>query len=161
MNRKYTVEDFLEILEKFKEKYPNITISTDVIVGFPTETDEQFNHTIDLLKNVKPDITNITRFSARPYTEAKSMKGRIKTEIVKQRSKILTDLCIDISKKNNIGHIGKKYNILITEFGKNKTYIGRTDFYKPVVIKEKVKIGDFVRVKIIDASPTHLVGSII
>ena len=112
-------------------------------------------------KNVKPDITNITRFSARPYTEAKSMKGRIKTEIVKQRSKILTDLCKEISKKNNIGHIGKKYNILITEIGKNKTFVGRTDFYKPVVIKEKVKIGDFVRVKIIDATSIYLVGSII
>jgi MiaB-like tRNA modifying enzyme len=161
MNRKYTVEDFLEILEKFRLKYSNITISTDVIVGFPTETDEQFNRTIDLLKNVKPDITNITRFSARPYTEAKSMKGRIKTEIVKQRSKILTDLCKKISKKNNIKNIGKKYNTLITEIGKNKTFVGRTDFYKPVVIKEKVKIGDFVRVKIIDATSTYLVGSII
>ena len=61
MNRKYTVEDFLEIIKKFREKYPDITISTDVIVGFPTETKQQFQHTIDLLKTIKPDITNITR----------------------------------------------------------------------------------------------------
>jgi len=161
MNRKYTVENFLEIIRKFKAKHSNITLSTDVIVGFPTETDEQFQNTIDLLKNVKPDITNITRYSARPYTKAKSMKGRIKTEIVKQRSKILTDLCYEISNKNNISYIGKKYNTLVTKIGKNKTFVGRTDLYKPVVIKEKVKIGDFVELKIIDAKATYLVGSII
>ena len=161
MNRRYSVEDFLGIIGRFRAKYPNITLSTDIIVGFPTETDEQFNHTIELLKILKPDITNITRYSARPYTKAKSMKGRIKTEIAKERSKILTDFCKEISKKNNIENIGKKYNILITETGKNKTFVGRNDFYKPVVIKEKVNIGDFIRVEIIDATSTHLVGSII
>jgi MiaB-like tRNA modifying enzyme len=161
MNRNYTVQNFLDIIKKFKEKFPNITLSTDVIVGFPTETDVQFQHTIDLLKKIKPDITNITRYSARPFTKAKSMNGRIKTEIVKQRSKILTDLCKEISYKKNINHIGKKYNILVTEKGKNKTFVGRTNSYKPVVIKEKVKIGNFVESKINDATATYLVGSII
>jgi tRNA A37 methylthiotransferase MiaB len=161
MNRKYTVENFLEIIKKFREKYPKITVSTDVIVGFPTETDEQFQHTIDLLKTVKPDITNITRYSARPYTKAKNMKGRIKTNVVKERSKILTDLCSTISKEKNLGHIGKKYTILITEKGKNNTFVGRTNNYKPVVLRKKVKIGEIKPVKIIDAASTYLVGSII
>ena len=89
MKRKYSVEDFYLIINKFKEKFPDITIATDVIVGFPGETDLQFKDTIDLLKKVKPDITNITRFSARPFTQAKTMKRRLKTEIVKERSKIL------------------------------------------------------------------------
>ncbi|MCK5637021.1 MAG: tRNA (N(6)-L-threonylcarbamoyladenosine(37)-C(2))-methylthiotransferase, partial [Thermoplasmatales archaeon] len=75
MNRKYSVEDFLKIIGKFRDNYPDITISTDVIVGFPSESEEQFQHTIDLLNNIKPDITNITRYSARPYTKAKTMKG--------------------------------------------------------------------------------------
>ena len=161
MNRKYTVQDFLGIIKKFRENYPDITISTDVIVGFPTETDEQFQNTIDLLKKVRPDITNITRFSARPNTLAKTMKGRIKTEIVKERSKILTDLCNNISKENNLRHIGKKYSILITEKGKNNTSVGRTENYKPVVIQNFVKIGEILPVKIIDAAQTYLVGSII
>lgn len=161
MDRKYSVEDFFEIIKKFREKYINITISTDVIVGFPTETDDQFQHTVDLLKTVKPDVTNITRYSARPYTKAKNMKGRIKTEIVKERSKMLTELCSNISKDNNLKHIGKRYTAIITEKGKNKTFVGRTENYKPVVIKEKVKIGDFVPVKVIDAGSTYLVGSII
>ena len=161
MNRKYSVDDFIRIVNNFREKYPEITISTDIIVGFPSETDEQFQNTIDLLKTVKPDITNITRFSARPFTKAKEFKKRIKTEIVKERSRKLTKICSTISKENNQKHIGKKYTALITEKGKNNTFVGRTENYKPVVIKEKVKIGEFISVKIINAKSTYLVGSII
>ena len=161
MNRKYTVDDFLKMIKRFRDKYPDITISTDIIVGFPTETDEQFQHTIDLLKTVKPDITNITRYSARPYTKAKTMKGRIKTDIAKKRSRILTDICSKISENNNLKHIGKKHTILITEEGKNGTFVGRAENYKPVVIKENIDIGEFVPIKVIDAASTYLVGSII
>jgi len=161
MNRKYTVDEFLEIIKIFRKNYPNITISTDVIVGFPTETDEQFQHTIDLLNRFKPDITNITRYSARPQTKAKTMKGRIKTEVTKKRSKILTELCSTISQENNLRHVGKKYNALITEKGKNNTFVGRTENYKPIVLKQKADIGNFIPVGVTDAATTYLVGSII
>lgn len=161
MNRKYTVDDFFQIVNKFRDKYPDITISTDVIVGFPSETDEQFQKTIDLLKNAKPDITNITRYSARPYTNAKTMKGRISTYISKKRSRILSDLCRKSSLENNERLIGKKYYILVTEKGKNNTFIGRTENYKPVVLKEKIDTGNFTNVKITNAAVTHLFGSII
>jgi len=161
MNRKYSVEDFLKIINSFRKTYQDITISTDIIVGFPTETNDQFQNTVDLLKTVKPDITNITRFSARPYTKAKTLKGRIKTDVVKERSKYLTDLCSRISKHNNKSHIGKKYNVLITEKGKNNTFVGRAGNYKPVVVREKVEIGEIKKVEITEAAPTFLVGSII
>ena len=161
MNRKYTVDDFLEIIKKFIGNYVDITISTDIIVGFPTETDEQFQHTIDLLKTIKPDITNITRYSARPYTKAKTMKGRLKTEVVKERSKILSELCCTISKENNFHHLGKKYTAIITERGKNNTFVGRTNNYKPIVIRENVDLGDFISVKVTEVASTYLVGSII
>lgn len=161
MSRKYTIDDFLEITKKFREKYPDITISTDVIAGFPTETDEQFQHTIDLLRTVKPAIVNITRYSARPYTKAKAMKGRIKTDIVKERSRILTELCSTISKENNQKHIGKTYTVLVVEKGKNNTIVGRTENYKPIVLREKVEIGKFVPVIVTDAASTHLFGRLI
>jgi len=161
MNRKYTVDDFFEIVKKFRDKFPDITISTDVIVGFPSETDEQFQKTIDLLKTVKPDITNITRYSARPYTDAKTMKGRIGTDISKKRSKTLADLCSRTSKENNNRYIGGKYNILITEKGKNNTFVGRTENYKTVVLKEKIDVGNFTNVIITNAASTYLLGSII
>jgi len=161
MNRKYTVGDFLEIIKKFREKYVDSTISTDIIVSYPTETDEQFQHTTDLLKTVKPDITNITRYSARPFTKAKVMKGRIRTDVSKERSKILTKLCIELSKENNLSHVGKKYTVLITENGKNNTVIGRTENYKTVVIGEKVEMGKITPVIITDAAPTYLFGRLI
>ena len=161
MNRKYNVEDFLVIIDKFRSSYPDTTVSTDIIVGFPTETHSKFKATIDLLNKTKPDITNITRFSARPYTEAKSMKGRIDTNIVKKRSKYLTDLCSKISKEKNIEHIGKKYNVLITEKGKDNTFVGRSENYKPVVLSGELKIGEFKSVRIKKAASTYLVGSII
>jgi len=161
MKRKYAVEDFFEIINKFQRKYPEITISTDVIVGFPSETDEQFQNTIELLEKVRPDITNITRYSARPLTTAKKMSGRLKTELVKKRSKVLTDICNKISKEKNQNHIGKKYNILVTEIGKEGTFVGRAENYKLVVIKEKVKLGKFISVQITEAASTYLFGSII
>jgi MiaB-like tRNA modifying enzyme len=161
MNRKYTVDDFLEITKRFRKKYPDITISTDVIVGFPTETDEQFNRTIDLIKDVNPDIVNITRYSARPGTKAKALKGRIKTDVAKERSKILAELCGNISKENNQILIGRKYNVLIAEKGKRNTFVGITENYKHVVIKENVNIGEKKRVEITDATVTHLVGNLI
>jgi MiaB-like tRNA modifying enzyme len=161
MNRKYTVDDFLDIIKKFRDNYADLTISTDIIVGFPTETDEQFQHTIDLLKTVKPDITNITRYSARPFTKAKVMKGRVRTDVAKERSKILTKLCIELSKENNCRHVGRKYTVLITEKGKNNTVIGRTENYKPVVIREKAEMGEITPVIITDAAPTYLFGRLI
>jgi MiaB-like tRNA modifying enzyme len=161
MNRKYRVDDFIEIIKKFREKYPDLTVSTDIIVGFPSEKNKQFQHTINLLQNVKPDIINITRYSARPYTIAKEMNGRVKTDIVKIRSRKLTELCNLISEKNNLKYIGKKYTLLITKKGKNDTFIGRTENYKPVIIDEEVKIGEFLPVKIINSSTTHLFGSLI
>lgn len=160
MNRKYSVSDFKRIIKSFREKYPEITLSTDVIVGFPTETEDQFNKTVELIKKIKPDITNITRYSARPNTEAKKMKGRIKTEVTKKRSKTLTKLCKHISIEKNRENIGTKQNVIITQKRKNHTSFGRTEDYKPVLIKKDVDIGRIYKVKIIDSDLTHLVGSI-
>jgi len=161
MKRKYTINEFLKIVKKFRENYPYITISTDIIVGFPSETDEQFDHTVDIIKDVRPDIVNITRYSARPYTKAKEINNRIPTDIAKKRSKLLTNICSDLLKENNKRHIGKKYNILITETGKNDTFVGRTENYKPVVIREKINLGSFVNTIIEGATSTYLVGRLI
>ena len=161
MNRGYTVKEFISLVTRFKKKLPSLTLSTDVIIGFPTETIEQFNQTIDLLQTIKPDIINITRFSARPLTAAKTMKGRIPTHVVKERSKKITGICSKISSEKNQEHIGKTYIVLVTEKGKHETYTGRTENYKQVVIKEPVTIGDFVYAEIIDVAPIYLVGKLI
>ena len=161
MNRGYTTKDFTRLVERFRKTIPMLTLSTDVIIGFPTETEEQFNRTIELLKQIKPDIINITRFSARPLTTAKTMKGRVPTHVVKERSKRTTEICSKISLEKNQEHLRKTYLVLVTEKGKQKTYTGRAENYKQVILTEPVAIGDFVHVKIIDAAPTYLVGKLI
>jgi len=158
MNRKYTVEKAIGIIKKFRERIDDITIATDIIVGFPTETDEQFQQSLQLIKDLKPDIVNITKFSARPYTKAKKMKGRIPTNVVKKRSQQLTDITQKISLEKNLDRIGKTYNVLITEKGKNETMIGRAENYKPVVLHEKIPIGSWTDIKVIEAEQTYLVG---
>jgi threonylcarbamoyladenosine tRNA methylthiotransferase CDKAL1 len=161
MNRGYNIKDFIILVEQFRKKIPTLTLSTDVIIGFPTETEEQFNRTIELLKRIKPDIINITRFSARPLTTAKTMNGRVPTHVVKERSKQTTEICSKISLKKNQEHLQKTYSVLVTEKGKQKTFTGRAENYKQVVLKEPVAIGDVVHVEIIDATSTYLVGKLI
>jgi len=161
MDRKYTVKNFIKIVGEFNNKYPDITLSTDIIVGFPNETDEQFYNSVNLIEKIKPDIVNVTRFSARPHTKAKNMKGRINTKIAKERSKILAEISELLSIENNKKCKGKIYNTLITKRGKKDTYIGRTDNYKPVLINEKADIGKFVNLEIIDSDHIHLFGKLI
>jgi threonylcarbamoyladenosine tRNA methylthiotransferase CDKAL1 len=161
MHRGYTSEDFIRLIKQFRKTIPTLTISTDVIIGFPTENIEQFHRTLQLIKQIKPDIINITRFSARPLTTAKKIKGRVPTNIVKERSKQTTELCSKIQRKKNQEHIGKTYTVLVTEKGKQKTFMGRSENYKPVVLTEPVTIGESGQVKIINATQTYLVGKLI
>jgi MiaB/RimO family radical SAM methylthiotransferase len=161
MNRGYTVEDFFSLVHRFRKAVPGLTLSTDVIIGFPTETEEQFERTQDLMRKVQPDIINITRYSARPLTAAKTLKGRIPTHVVKDRSRIISELCSHISQEKNKEHLGKTYMVLVTEKGKQKTFAGRAENYKQVIMKEPVALGTVVQVEIIDAAATHLVGKLI
>ena len=161
MNRKYLVNDFLKIIKKFRDKYPQISISTDIIVGFPNETEEQFDNSVNLIERIKPDIVNVTRYSARPNTKAKSMKGRISTKIAKDRSKYLVDICKKLSFDKNLKYNEKILSVLILKKGNNGFFIGRTDNYKPVIINEKVKIGERKNIKIIDTDSIHLFGKLI
>lgn len=161
MNRGYSAEEYQNLIQRFRERVPLLTLSTDVIVGFPTESFEQFEKTIALLKKIQPDIVNITRFSARPLTAAKKLKGRIPTQVVKDRSRSITDIVSTLTLQNNKKHIGRTYEVLVTEKGTKNTYKGRTENYKQVVLTEPVHIGDFVMVEITDAQPTHLFGKLI
>ncbi len=159
MNRKYKIEDFVDMVEKFRKKILQLTLSTDIIVGFPTEDNDDFNLTFSLLKRMGFDIVNISKFGARPGTRASKMK-QLDMETVNERSvklhKLVKKTQLEINKKW-IGWDGK---ILIDEKGTNNTYIGRNFAYKTVVIKEKVDLGKFFDVKIVDATSNFLFGKI-
>ncbi len=97
MKRGYTVEEFKKIIMKFRKEIPNIKISTDIICGFPTETEEDFEKTVKLVKEIKPEVVNISKFYPRPNTPAKEMK-QLPTKTIKERSRKLSEIYIKIKK---------------------------------------------------------------
>lgn len=159
MNRGHTIEQFKEIISKFKSEIPEISIATDIIVGYPTETDEDFEDTLNVIKDIKPDFIHISKYRHRPMTLSSSLP-EIDHDVMKKRSKALNDLKSKILYENNQSEIGKIYEILITEKGSKGGYIGRTNYYKPVVVQD-AKIGSFIKVKIDEATSTYLKGSIL
>lgn len=160
MNRTYSAEDFEELVKLIRKEIPEATISTDIIVGFPGETEEDFHKTFSLLKKTKPDIVNISRYDNRPNTESSSFSNQLHGREKKKRSRKLTKLCKRNSLENNRKYIGSEQEVLFSEKGKNNSLIGRALNYKPVVVKnvEECLLGQFKKVKIIQAKETYLVG---
>jgi len=157
MGRKHTVAEFESIVRDLRAQIPGITIATDIIVGYPTETEGDFRDTLDLLKRMKPDITNVSRFSARPGTKAKELKP-LSTQEVKRRSTEASALVRTICEERNRALIGNVFEVLITE--KQKDFTGRTIGYKQVVVKDfKGGLGDRIKVKISGANHGSLFGS--
>jgi len=158
MKRGHTSETFRDVTNKFRKRFPEFTISTDIIVGFPTETKEDFEKTVELIKVTKPDIVNLSRYSARPGTEAAEWEQVDVTE-VKRRSKEIFNLTNQISLENNQDWIGWKGDVLFDE-NSDDGIRGRNFAYKPVFVKEPIKIGQSRCVKIVRATNHSLVGEI-
>lgn len=157
MNRKYTAEQFIGVVKTFKKEIPEITISTDIIVGFPTEIEKQFEDSLDIIKKIKPDVLNLSRYAEREGTIAAKMR-KLPTNTLKQRSRIMANLYRKIALENNKRWIGWKGKILIDEQGKNASWIGRNYCYKPVVVKGNFRLGDEINVEIADATSFDLRG---
>ena len=98
MKRQHGIEEYRFLVKKLREDIPNFTLSTDIIVGFPTESDEDFHQTMDLLRESRPSVCNRTRYVPRAKTPAFSL-AELPKEVKKERSKKLTDLFKDISKE--------------------------------------------------------------
>ena len=158
MKRGHTVKTVREVVKRARERFTNFTISTDVIVGFPSETKEDFGKTVELIDEIRPDIVNLSKYSARPGTEAAEW-NQIKASEVKRRSKIIFDLVNKISLENNQRWIGWKGKVLFDE-ETNEGIKGRNFAYKPVVVKEEIKIGQTHIVEIVDATTRSIQGKI-
>lgn len=157
MKRGHTAQVFLDAVKTLRAKMPDFTISTDVIVGFPAETEQDFQRTLDLLAEAQPDVVNISRYSARPGTESARMKNRVSSQVAKERSERLTRLARDIAKKRNALWNGWQGEIVIDELG--KVAQGRNHAYKSVVLAGKpdgFKLGEKIRVEVYDFSSFSL-----
>ena len=158
MKRGHTSETFREIVKKTKGRFENFTISTDIIVGFPSETEEDFQKTIQLLDETKPDVVNLSKYSARPGTDAAELK-QIDAAEIKRRSKIIFEQINKISLESNKKWIGWKGKVLFDE-NTEEGIKGRNYAYKPIAVQEKVSIGDLHVVEITDATRKRLIGKI-
>ena len=161
MRRFYTAAEFRGIVESFRASYPDLTLATDVIVGFPGETQEAFQNTLKLLEEVKPDVVNVSKFFARPKTPVWNMKdGLVEKEEIKRRSTVASELAKRLSKERNQRWVGWSGEVLIDEKGKVEgSWVGRNFAYKPIVLKTTDNLlGKTVKVKVVEALGTYLIG---
>jgi tRNA A37 methylthiotransferase MiaB len=163
MHRFYTVGEFKESVAAFRLAFPNLTLATDVIVGFPGETRQAFENTLQLLREVKPDVTNVSKFFARPKTLAAKMKeNKVSPEEIKQRSTIAAALVKQLSFEKNKQWENWSGEILIDEPGKIKgSWVGRNFAYKPIVVKNTQNLlGKTVHIQVVKATETYLIGEL-
>ncbi len=160
MRRKEDRDYFIDLVDRLRQELTEITIATDIMVGFPGESQKDYTQTKRLLQEVKPTIVNLSRYTDRRGTLASQMADKIPTKIKSSRSKELAKLIRGISQKELKKWIGWEGTVLIDELGKHPNqFVGRNTSYLPVVIeKEQLILGQFIKVHIVDAGPTYLVG---
>lgn len=163
MNRKHNVEDYIELANAFNSKFPLFTLSTDLIVGFPEESERDFQDTLNVLQKTRPTVCNITRFVARPNTPAYNMAGAVPDEVKHIRSATLAEAFQRIATENNARWVGITERVTVEKPGYRKgTYIARNAAYRPVAISSETPLqpGERFTVTITDAEPFALIGTI-
>ena len=158
MRRGHTAETFRDVVKRFRRKFGRFTISTDIIVGFPTETTSDFEETVRLLEETRPDIVNLSRYSARPGTPAAEME-QVDVAEVKRRSKRIFELSCRISLEHSREWIGWSGPVVFGETAEDGVR-GRNYAYKPVFVGEPTDIGSVHTVEITSATNHSLVGTI-
>lgn len=157
MNRKYTSEDFVHIIERLRKAVPGICIASDIIIGFPTETEDDFKQTVEVIKKTKPDLVNVSRYWPMKPTPASSLKqldGKIITHRVKEFNEIYSAYLLE----KNKALIGKTGKALITD-GFKGNWIGHTKFYRQVVVKSDLSLmGKSVNFRVTGAGTHYVIG---
>jgi len=161
MNRHYTVKQYKEKIKKLRKKIPDISISTDIIVGFPGETKKQFENTVKLFREIKFDMAYINKYSPRAGTDAAKLKDDVLWEEKKRREKVLTEILKQTALEKNKQLIGKEATVLINE-NREDNYFGKDEYYKTIKVKSSKNIlGKLLKVKITEARPFILEGELI
>ena len=161
MNRKYTKEHYLTLVEKLKKAVPDIAITTDIIVGFPGETEEDFLETLDVVKKVEYDSAFTFLYSIREGTVAAKMDDQVPDEVKHDRFNRLLEVLYPIILEKNQKCIGKVFPVLV-ETAEGDELTGRTEHFKLVHFKgSKDLVGEIVNVKITDVKTFHMKGSIV
>ncbi len=162
MNRTYTREQFLDLVDHMRERIPGLVLTTDVIVGFPTETEEEFLETLDVMRRVEFDAAFMFKYSERQHTIAsRKYPDDVPEEEKTSRITRLVDLQKKIALKKNQEHLGQVFEVLVEGKGKKPNQLlGRNDGNKIVVFADNgAKVGDFVHVRIDEVTSNTLIGT--
>lgn len=159
MNRNYTAENYIEKINKIRAKIPNIALSSDIIVGFPGETDEDFEKTCDLVRKVKYNSLYVFMYSKRKGTVAYSMPNQVPLEVKRYRINKLLEIEKEIASENIKLMLGTTQKCLIEKHLEDNQYMVRTDCGKTVMVElDDVQLGDFVKVEIVGFVGKQLIG---
>ena len=162
MNRRHTAKDYATLAHAFTERFGKFTLSTDLIVGYPGETAEDFGETLELLRDTRPTVCNITRFVARPGTVAARLESTaeaVPDTVKHERSAILAEAFQQIALENNREWIGEECMVVTEKPGhRTGTTIARNEAYRPVALQGTYPAGQALRVRIKDAETFALLG---
>ena len=164
MNRKYTKEQYLDLIKRIRNKIPDVVFSTDIIVGFPGETEEDFEDTIDVVKQVNFEQIFMFIYSRRVGTRADKMENQIPEEIKHKRFDRLKQVFEESVEENNKKYVGTTQKILVEGYSKNNQDMltGRTDTNKVVIFEGPEKlIGKIINIKIISEHKWYLKGEVL
>ncbi len=162
MRRQHQVSEFREVVETFDDHLGDWTLSTDFIVGFPTETDADFEQSMALLREVRPEKVNVTRFSKRPGTDAAEMKG-LGGQTKKDRSKAMTDLKMEVVGATHEAMVGEtRADCLVVEAGTGDSVKCRDRAYRQVVVRDAsehgLEPGDLVDLRVTGHNTVYAFG---
>ena len=159
MRRGHTLSQYLDIVSKFKSEIPGLALAVDIIVGYPTESNEDFDLTVKLLEEIKPSIIHLSKYQHRKGAISSSLP-EIPRDVMKKRSKFLSEIKSKITEDENIDLIDSIQNVLVVEKGSKGGFIAKTDSYIPVIV-HNVELGTFVKVKITEATATYLISELL
>jgi len=157
MQRNNSVKEFSALVNTLRKKFPDLMISTDIIAGFPGETERDFIESVALIEALNFDLVNISRFALRPNTKAVSLPNHVPTELLRARTRILAGKAFESVLSRNRRFENTVQKVLVSRRGSKGGFVCRTNAYKPVIVEE-AKIGEFLKVKIEKAFRTYLVG---
>ena len=157
MNRPYTIKQFRKVVTAFRKELPGIMVATDVIVGFPNETERDFRATLKIMKDLRFDLVNVSKYGARPTAPAARLKA-LPNGVVKRRAIEAMTLARKIAAKRNSRFIGKILRVRFVEKAAKEGVLGRSEEYAPVIVRDGVRIDEKRLVKIKAAGAAWLEG---
>ncbi|MHA1961975.1 MAG: tRNA (N(6)-L-threonylcarbamoyladenosine(37)-C(2))-methylthiotransferase [Candidatus Thorarchaeota archaeon] len=158
MGRRYTVEEWIDVVASIRSRFSNPTIATDIIVGFPGESDEDFEQTVEVISKTRPEVVNISKYGDRPGTVASQSTNKVDTQVKKARSRRLSILVWEQLTELNREWVGRTIQVIATEKAPKGGVLCRSQSYKPVIFHGDLDLGGRLDVTISSAEKSHLTG---